>query len=67
MVVVITKKTIKEETAAEKRTYDLVVSISANRLCWLGLVLRMKEGCVVKTVVQQINVQRTVKEKSATC
>ena len=58
MVAAITKKTIKEEATEETRTYDLVASIRANRLRWLGNILRMDDERLLKKAAQQMFGQR---------
>ena len=54
MVAQITKRTIREEASAATRSYDLVASIRAKRLKWLGFILRMEDGRLVKMAVQQM-------------
>ena len=51
MVAQITGKTIREEATTATKTYDLMASIRARRLQWLGDILRMEEGRLVKKAV----------------
>ena len=52
MVAVITNNTPKEEATESTRTFDLIASIRAKRLKWLGLILRMDEGRMLKSAVK---------------
>ena len=58
MVAKITGNTIRAEASAATRTYDLVASIRATRLRWLGQILRMDEGRMVKNAVRLMHGQR---------
>ena len=58
MVAKITGNTIRAEASAATRTYDLVASIRATRLRWLGQILRMDEGRMVKKAVRLMHGQR---------
>ena len=52
MVAVITNNTPKEEATESTRTFDLIANIRAKRLKWLGLILRMDEGRMLKSAVK---------------
>ena len=60
MVAIITDKTIREEATEATRTYDLVASIRATRLRWLGQILRMEEDRLVKKAVKTLHQDRRV-------
>ena len=52
MLSVITGKTQKEEASDGSRTFDLLMWIRARRLQWLGHILRMDDGRLIKRAVQ---------------
>ena len=60
MVAIITGKTIREEATEATRTYDLVASIRATRLRWLGQILRMGEDRLVKKAVRTLHMDGRV-------
>ena len=51
MVAKITDKPMWEEASEATRTYDLLASIRATRMKWLGQILRMGEDRLVKKAV----------------
>ena len=54
MVTKITGKTIREEATEATRTCDLLTSIRATRMKWLGQILRMGEDRLVKKAVKTL-------------
>ena len=54
MAAKITGKTIREEVTEATRTYDLLASIRATRLRWLGQILRMGEDRLIKKAVKTL-------------
>ena len=51
---------VMQETSVATRTYELVTSIHATRMKWLVLILRMQDGRLVKTALQQMYNNRKV-------
>ena len=58
MVAKITGNSIKAEASVATRSYDLVASIRATRLKWLGQILRMGAGRMVKAAAKLMFEQR---------
>ena len=54
MVSKITGKTIREEATEATRTYDIIASIRATRMRWLGQILRMGEDRLLKKAVKTL-------------
>ena len=54
MLSVITDKTQKEEASDGSRTFDLLMWIRARRLQWLGHILRVDDGRLIKRTVQMM-------------
>ena len=54
MVAKITGKAMREEASEATRTYDLLASIRATRIKWLGQILRMGEDRLLKKAVRTL-------------
>ena len=54
MVSKITGKTIREEAVETTRTHDIIASIRATRMRWLGQILRMEEDRLLKKAVKTL-------------
>ena len=48
-----TKKSIPEEVRAATTSYDLNLEIRKRRLCWLGHLLRVDKGRIVRKAVEE--------------
>lgn len=48
-----TKKNIPEEVRAATTSYDLNLEIRKRRLCWLGYLLRVDKGRIVRKAVEE--------------